>query len=268
MATVNPTDVSGTGDIVIQAQDTGWVRLGFQTQRRFLLTPFDLSSYVLAAVTSTPMATDYVQNTYANLYGLASQDEKVIGGGKTLFDIQSLKLTDLPGAAALANIYGILPFGNDYETQTLALYTRSFTIAKALARSGPVNVRGGTARAGFEQAELDAQFSINRFKEIWQNQLTMAGLVISAASTAGQSQASLRNDWLRSQQQQAASEQGKAQQKLEAAKQLDEDRNQHLKALSLYSDTVCQPCMLTNEDYTGKGFQHGVNTGHGFAIQR
>lgn len=255
-------------DVVIQAQSTLFHRDGHQLQNRYNELPSLFPDFMDWTVTTTPVPLDSVTKEYTELTTLVNQNPTVIGGGTTLFNVQNTKISDLPGQNTLLSIYSQDPFSVEYENETEALYERSFDIARARSRSGPANVRGGTARTAFESAELDLQMSLNRFKEIWQNQVTVSQMVTSAVQVASAAQAQLRSAWLQSQQQQAATEHGKAQEKLAAADQLNKDRESHLKACSLVAEVRGKPHMDSFEYYDGWGFQGATNTGFGYAIQR
>src|SRR5258706_850580 len=134
------------------------------------------------------------QDTSFQRAGVTTQDISYVGGVNPTISpvipsfISIIKPSFTPTARlaldSLATIYGLGPLDTTFETSTNALYTRSYAIARAAAQSGPVNVRGGTARIGFELAELDTQMSISRYKEVWQHQIEWAKVVEEAISIA------------------------------------------------------------------------------------
>jgi len=178
--------------ITIEAQDTTFSRVG-NTNEIITYTAYDyppLNSTVPALTTITkpsftisprvgtlnPSGVVSARIGAANLAALVSAR---IGPS----DLSTL-ITPPVGLTELAAIYGLGPLDTTYESSTEALYDRSYAIARATALSGPINVRGGTARMGFELAELDTQQSINRFREVWQNQVAWAGVVTKAIEAA------------------------------------------------------------------------------------
>ena len=210
--------------------------------------------------------TQITKDEQAALTALLIQDSTIIGGGLTLSNVQSINALLFIAAANLQKLYQLDPFDTTYETNTLALYTRQYAIARAAAVSGPTNVRGGTARQGFELAELDTQQSINQFREIWQNQVKVAGVVIEASNAANAAYDALVKLQLEAQKQQAATEQGRVLQTLSAAEQLSRDKEVFLRQLAWQADTTNQ--METDESITGYGLMTGVNTGFGMSTWR
>ena len=177
-------------NVTIQAQDTTFNRSASTTQlitytayNYPVLNPFTPVQYSVVKPAFTPSSRvgTLVPSITARI-GPTDLTTKVttrVGPA----DLSAL-LMSAAGLSDLAEIYGLGPFDTTYETNTQALYDRTYLTARAAALSGPQNVRGGTARQGFELADLDTQQSINRFKEIWSNQVAWAGVVIQAISTA------------------------------------------------------------------------------------
>ena len=179
-------------NITIEAQDTGFTRYGstgqvitYTAYSYPTLNPFTPTQYrvtkpaftpTIRVGTLTPASAITARTGPTDLSSLVSTR---IGPA----DLSTL-LSEPVGLDELATIYGLGPLDTTFEDSTNALYTRSYAVARAAAQSGPVNVRGGTARTGFELAELDTQFSINRYKEVWQNQVAWAGVVLSAIERA------------------------------------------------------------------------------------
>lgn len=259
-------------DVVIQAQSTLFNREGDTWQRKqyegssalaSLMGNIALNTQVLSSLTSAERIALAV--LFATTYST------IIPGGQTLYNLQAEDSGDpkqFTGAAALQSIYELDPFGTDYETETEDLYERSYLIARAAAISGPLNVRGATTRQAFELAELDTRMSINRFREIWQNQMSMAQVVTQAVQVANTAEAERRNALLRAQQQQAATEQGRSVQMLQAAEQLNNDINTHIRTLSLGGEFLTVPTMWTHEQLQGQGFQGGATTSFGMSTWR
>ena len=121
---------------------------------------------------------------------------------------------------------------------------------------------------GFELAELDTQQAINRFREIWQNQIAVAQVVTQAAVAFNTIAAARRAAMLQAQQQQAGTEQGRVVQSLGAAEQLSRLRQDHVKGFTGTCEYLGVSQMLTNEDMEGRGFQGGTTTAFGSSYWR
>lgn len=256
-------------DVVIQAQSTLFNRTGLTQQfKGYDAMPGGLVAALNEAYANAQIGSQLSSAEQAALYELLIQDSEVIPGGLTLFSIQSLTDSLFPGAGVLAAMYNVDPFGTTYETSTQAQYDRQYLTARAAAQSGPTNVRGGTARQGFELAELDTMQSISRFREIWQNQLARAQVNISAIQLANTGESQRRSDRLRAQQQQAATEQGRVMQTLGAAEQVNHERETLIRAMAAGGEFLSRPAMLTAESLSGQGFQSAVNTSFGMTSWR
>jgi len=256
-------------DVVIQAQSTLFNRQGLTTQTKFYQGSPTLAALMGNVALNTQIGLGLISAEQVALLQVLAQNSQVIPGGLTLFNIQNDSDPKLfTGASELQSLYELDPFSTDYETKTTDLYTRSYAIARAAAQSGPTNVRGGTARMGFELAELDTKMSINRFREVWQNQLAVAQVVVEAVRTANIAESERRNALLKAQQQQAATEQGRAVQTLQAAEQLNNDIATQVRALALCGEFLTTPQMVTSEALQGEGFQAGATTAFGMSTWR
>jgi hypothetical protein len=199
---------------------------------------------------------------------LLAQDPTCLPGGLTLKTLQELSPDTFPGAAELQNIYQQDPFSTEYETSTQALYERAYAIARSIALSGPTNVRGGTARIAFEVAELDTQMANNRFREIWQNQVTLAQVVTAAVQIANMAAENMRRTQLQAQQQQAGTEQGRVIQSLSAAEQLSRLRSDHVRGFAAGGEFLGQGQMTIDEALQGKQAQGGTQSMFGTSYWR
>lgn len=256
-------------DVVIQAQSTNFARQGETWQWKGYTLPSSLAAYIQYLYSYTAMASSLFSTELAALYGLMIQNSQIIPGGLTLYDIQNLDPTLFTGAADLQAIYQQDPFSTEYETSTQALYDRAYLTARNAAQSGPSNIRGGTARMGFELAELDSLQSNNRFREIWQNQLAMAEIVVKAIQVANAVESEIRNEQLKAQQLQAATEQGRVTQTLAAAEQLGRDKELHLRSLAAGGEFLSLPYMKTSEALQGEGPGQGsITTSFGMTAWR
>jgi|ERR1043165_1499652 hypothetical protein len=255
-------------DVVVQAQSTLFARQGLTTQTKAYSLPLSLAGSIAYAYLYSGVLADVWTAEQLALKALLLQDSKIIPGGQTLYNIQSLNPLAFPGAGDLANIYQKDPFSTDYETSTSDLFDRVFATARAAAQTGPVNVRGGTARQAFEFAELSTQISINRFKEIWQNQLALASVVEQAVQIANAVINQIREEQLKAQQLQAGTEQGLVMQTLSAAEQAAKDKEVHIRSLAGASEFLGVPIMRTQEALEGQGAQAPVTTGFGMSYWR
>ncbi len=256
-------------DIIVQAQSTLMTRNAVTDARKgYFLEPLLVGSlrylYLLASgVTATAWSAENLA-----LINLLTQNSEIIPGGVTLYDNQAISPDGFAGAGDLYNIYAKDPFSTEYEAETNALFDRIFMAARAVAQSGPENVRGGTARQALELAELETLISINRFKEVWQNQLATAAVVVQAVQVAGTIELGRRDVQLKAQQLQAGTEQGRVMQTLSAAEQLDKDRNTHIRTLAGMCEFLGVPQMLTTETMEGEGMQTPVSSGFGMSYWR
>lgn len=254
----------GTPTVNVDAMDTSFSRNGVTNQQRQSSGAWPTSNVTLA-LSDWLVTQPEVTSEQTALNALLKQSSTVFDTKAFLSSVLGLPQSAL-ATVNLSDIYTLNPFGNTYEVNTLALYTRQYLIARAAAQSGPTNVRGGTARQGFELAELDTLMAINQFREIWQNQVKVAQVVVEAASAADAAWEQLIKLQLEAQKQQAATEQGLVMQTLAAAEQLTKDKEVYLRAISLQAEA--NGYMVTTENLTGHGFQGGTNTGFGMSTWR
>ncbi len=245
-------------DVVIQAQSTNFNRQGTTQQFKAYNLPVAVASYLQYLYTNSSVSGTVTAAEQSALYALLLQNSEVIPGGLTLYNIQALSPTVFDGSAELLAIIQQDPFSTTYETSTQAVYDRAYLTARNAAQSGPTNIRGGTARQAFELAELDTLQSINRFREIWQNQLAVANLVERAVQLFNAVAAETRNEQLKAQQLQAATEQGRVVQTLSAAEMVAKDKDLHLRALAGSAEFLGVPQMLTQEALQGEGVGQGA----------
>jgi hypothetical protein len=186
----------------------------------------------------------------------------------TLKNVQEISPEVFNGAAELQLIWQQDPFSTEYEEETQALYERGYDVARSAAISGPSNVRGATARQAFELSDLDTNQAINRFREIWQNQLAVAGLVITAVQAHNAIAGTRRSAQLQAQQLQAGTEQGRVVQSLSAAELLSKFQNDHIRTFAAGAEFAGVAEMITNESLSGRGQQGAVSTAFGTSYWR
>jgi hypothetical protein len=222
-------------EITIEAQDTSFSRIG-QTYQNVTHSP--TGSIPLSGLTGRPTVT------------------------KPAFTV-----SPRVGLTNLAAIFALGPLDTQYELLTEALYDRTFAIARATALSGPTNVRGGTARMGFELAELDLQQALNRFKEVWQNQVSWASIVIGAIKTHDDVLVAYDQEKLSDNEQSIMAQHAETQSSVSYLGQImayDNNQIQAFTAVRHYGQTL----MKTEESLNGKGVQNGSVSGFGMSSWR
>lgn len=255
-------------EIVVQAQSTEFARSGSSRHRKVYSLPSDVASLIHVLADNASTSVLFASALRQMMYNLMVQDPTYIPGGLTLKNIQSIFPSAFNGAADLQAIYQKLPFSAEFETETRALYERQYSKARAEAQSGPTYVRGATARQAFELAALDTEMANNRFREIWQAQVTIAQLVTGAVQTAAQAESERWRLQLQAQQQQAATEQGRVVQSLSAAETAVAMQQGEVRALGAGAEFLGQQEMVIDEELTGAGFQSGTSTGFGTSYWR
>lgn len=249
-------------DVIIQAQDTTFQRVGQTEQRKGYFLP---GSLVLQQ--NIPGAGVNAAEAALILF-LMSQDPACLPGGLTLKNIQEIDPELFNGAGELQQIWQKDPFSQEFEDETADLYNRQYAIARSAAISGPSNVRGATARQAFELSDLDTSQAVNRFREIWQNQIAIAQLVIAAVQAHNAIATARRGTQLQAQQLQAGTEQGRVVQSLAAAEQASRSRNDHVRTFAAGAEFFGVGQMITNESIAGRGQQGAVSTAFGTSYWR
>ncbi len=255
-------------EIVVQAQSTAFQRSGNTFHRKGYTFPGDLATLISNAYYNSSINQAFATAERGMLYNLFLQDPTVIPGGLTLKNIQSLFPSAFNGAPDLQLLYQKDPFSNEFETSTKALYERTYEKARAAAQSGPQNVRGATARQAFELAALDVEMANNRFLQIWQAQVAIAQLVITAVQAAAQAEAERWRLQLQAQQQQAATEQGRVVQGLSASENATAMRQAHTRLLGAGVQFLGQEQMGIEEELQGEGSQGSAQTTFGMSYWR
>ncbi len=237
-----------TPNIVIESQNTSFVRVGETYQTIVRATP------TIPALAT--LAQQYIS------------DPTVIPGGVVLNKIMAESETTYPGYDSLAALLqAIVANWPAFEASTSDLYARSYAVARAAAQSGPTNVRGGTAQQGFELAELDALYSINRFKEVWTSWLQAWSLQMQAVKLSNDIPAALRAQWLQSQAQESASEHSQRMDNVALAEVYNAFNKTLIEQYSAAAN-FGQSTMRTEETFTGQGSQSGITTGFGMSSYR
>jgi hypothetical protein len=235
--------------------NTAFDRQGTSTAQKQFTLPSDLGT-AFSNLYNTPSVSAGLSTADTNfLQSILGRDAMQMPGASVLDGMAGLDPSAGTGASTLESIVNRNPYGATYETNTNDLYERSFDKARAAAQSGPANVRGGTARQGFELAELGTALSQNRFKDVTQNQRQDAGVVGEAAQIANAIEASRRGTSLAAVQQRNAGEAVRNQQGLDASRNVAGNRQINLGNLALAADVLGAPKQTQTDNLTGQGQQ-------------
>jgi hypothetical protein len=175
----------------------------------------------------------------------------------------SIDPANFSGLSALLKMAQRDPYSADYESGITSLYDRQFNKGRSLAQSGPANVRGGTARQGFELGEVDAQNSMNRFREIRGQQDREAGVVQQAIQTMNAIEGMRRGSQMQAQGQNMSGELGRKGASLSAAGQLTSRRQANAGNLALAAEMLGRPKQTTTDSLSGRGSQSASSSNWG-----
>ena len=236
-------------------QSSNFSRVGTSQQERQYALPANLSQLIEQAFLGSQVSSTLSANETAALQGLLARVIGDVPGLSTLQGIQGLDPTTFSGSNALQTIAARNPYSQDYENSTRDLYQRSFDTARAGAQSGPGNVRGGQARAGFDMADVGTQESINRFREIRGQQDKEAGVVQGAVGLANTIEGMRRGSQMQATGQRMAGEQGRGEQTLGAAGQVGRLRGNNTQNLNMAGEFLGKPKQITTDNLSGEGQQ-------------
>lgn len=255
--------------IIIQAQDTFFKRRGQTTHLKGYQTHSWVNQAIHDGTVLNNLGSVSSALEQAAMNALLARDVTILPGGVTLKNAQTaIAPNAFNGAGDLQAIYEKDPFGSEFEDETRALYERSYAKARTVARSGPINVRGGTARQAFEDTALDVEMSNNRFREIWQAQLALAQLVTAAVQLATNAEVERWRVMLQAQNQQATNENAQIMQALTASERLSQIRDADLRYISAAAEIMGQGQMTIAEDLEGYGQQGSAQTMFGTSFWR
>lgn len=241
-------------------------RTGTSTVGKEFTLPSDLAALVQQAYQGSAIDPGTGQNFLNLLNQLMTQNPEQVPGMGTLDEVSHMDPGNFENRSSLDTIALRNPYSQDYETAIGALYDRMFTKGRSLAQSGPTNVRGGTARQGFELAELDANIGRNKFKDIREQQDKEAGVVTDAVRTAEAIEGMRRDSKLRGQSQHMAGVSARKGEALGAAGQVGNTRQTHSAHLALAGDMLGKPKQVTKDNVTGRGNQVTQATNWGSGI--
>jgi hypothetical protein len=234
---------------------TAFSRRGTSETARTYDLPSDLAALIRQGFqTSSPQPA--LSDSQAQLLtALLTRDNTLVPGRSALDSIINLDPTGYTGEGALRTMSARNPYSNDYENAIGSLYDRQFATARSLAQSGPLNVRGGTARQGFELGELGAQNAFNKFREVRGQQDREAGVVQGAVQLLNTIEGLRRGSVMQGQQQRMAGESARTGEGIQSSSQLAALRQNNLGHLQLAGDMLGSPKNLTTDNLAGRGNQ-------------
>lgn len=255
-------DVGGTDS----SGSTKFSRTGTSETQKDYTLPSDLAALIQQAYLGsqiTPATTSSEQNL---LQTILSGSLDSIPGLSALQGIWGIDPVNYSGLSSLMAMSQRNPYSTDYETGVGALFDRQFGKGRALAQSGPMNVRGGTARQGFELGEADAQNSMNKFREVRGQQDREAGVVQDAVRTMNTIEGMRRGSAMQAQQQNMAGELGRKSAALNAQSGVDSMRRSNAGNIGLAAEFLGRPKQRVTDDLKGRGSQSASSSNWGAGI--
>lgn len=256
-------DVGGGSEDV----DTSFSRIGATQQiRSYPTLPAELTS-ILSQWFGMPQysqaGADIERIILLNLLGKATE---AVPGSSVISGIEQISPSSFSGDTALQNMADRNPYSKDYENAIGQLYDRGFEKSRALAQSGPLNVRGGTARQGFELGEIGAQNAMNKFRDVRQQQDKEAGVVQGAVQMMNAIEQLRRGSQLSASQLRTAGEQLRTQQALGSSSAIGKIRGQNQANVMTAAELLGGPTLTTGENLSGKGHQQTSASNWGVGI--
>lgn len=236
-----------------------------ESQKQYTL-PGDLGAQLASLYTAPPVDSTTTNLERNLIQGLLQRANSDFSGKSVLQDLENISPSGYAGKSALDNIIARNPYSTDYENQTKQLYERSFDKAHSAAQSGQSNVRGGTARQGFELGELGTGMSQNRFKDITSQQNQEAGIVSQAVQSANVIEGARRNTQQGAVTAHNAIELGRNQQSIDATAPVGRNRQINLQNLMLASEVLGVPRQTQKDDLAGQGQQIQNSQGTNFGL--
>lgn len=236
-------------------QNTAFQRKGTSTTDRSYALPSDLSALIKQGYTTGAPDPSVSSSESSFLLNLLSRDQGGVPGLSTLEAIRGISPTAFSGTNELNAMKLRNPYSSDYESAVGNLFDRQFATARSLAQSGPGNVRGGTARQGFELAELGAQNAMNKFREVRGQQDREAGVVQNAIQLLNTIESLRRGTQLQAQNQQMSGEAERTREGLGGSDATSRLRTNNLAHLQLAGELLGRPKQVTTDDLTGRGTQ-------------
>jgi hypothetical protein len=255
-------DISAEGGTT----DTSFQRSGSSAQEKSYNLPSALSSIIEQGYLTAAPPAALTTSEQSFIGGLLSLIPQALPYLETLSSNAGIDPTTFTGSTTLAQTAGRNPFSTDWENQTEGLYERIFDIARAQAATGPDNVRGGQARAGFEMADTNTQASLNRFQQVKGQQMQESGVVGEAIQTANAIEQARRGSAMQAQGQTMAGESSRRQAGNMGSEALTRLRTNALGQNAMGAEFMSRPKVTTMDDLTGKGNQSTFNWGAGAGL--
>ena len=241
-------------------------RQGTTTQAKEYSLANELSSLIEDNYKTSAVDSNASGIESGTLNTLIGQDTANVPGLSMLQSFMGMDPADFKGLSALLQMSQRNPYSGDYEAGIGELYDRQFATARANAQSGPMNVRGGTARQGFELGEIGAQQGMNKFREIRGQQDREAGVVQQAVQTMNAIEGMRRGTSVNAQQANMAGELGRKNSVGGAIGLLSDKRKTNAGSVSLASEMLGKPKQTTNDRLQGQGSQVGQASNWGAGL--
>jgi len=255
-------DVSVSGGTT----STSFAREGTSGQQKEYNLPSDLAKLIQQGYLTSGVPSDVAANELTMLNQFLKLVPEMLPGLTQVVQNYTMDPTSFTGSDTLESIAGRNPYSQNWETGTQDLYNRSFAQGRAATMSGPDNVRGGQARAGFEAADFDTQASINRFREVAGQQQAEAGVVGDAIKTSAAIEAARRGTILGAQNQQVVQESMRRGTQLQVPDALGKLRGHGLASNTMGAEFLAKPKVTTTDNLRGEGNQSTFNWGSGAGV--
>ena len=235
--------------------DTNFLRTGTSSTTKDYQLPSDLATVIAQNYQRSGPTAGMVSGENDLITALLGQDRSDVPGLDVLQAIRGIDPTNFSGVSPLQNIMARNPYSTDYESAIGQLYDRQFGKARSLAQSGPINVRGGTARQGFELGEIDAQQAMNKFREVRGQQDKEAGVVQGAVQLLNTIESLRRGNQMQAQHQTMGGEQVRTGQSMDAARHVNQRRGMNQANVSTAAEFLGKPKQTQTDNMSGKGSQ-------------
>jgi len=246
--------------------DTSFSRTGDSTQAKSYSLPGDLAAQIEQNYKTAGVPTSLTDSELSFIQGILTLVQSALPGQSVLQNNQAISPTTFNGSGTLGSIIAQNPYSAEWEAGTQALYDRTLDVARARTLSGPENVRGGQARAGFELADTNTQAGINRFQQIEGQQRQQAGVVDEAVKTANVIEQARRGTAMQAQGQEIATGNQWRGQGFDASGRLVPHRANALGQTAMATEFLSTPTVKTTDNLRGKGNQSTFNWGTGAGI--
>lgn len=243
--------------------NTSFSRQGTSSVDKKYQLPSDLSALVGKMYTGSQLNQGTTDNEQNLLNTLLQQSAAGVPGLAAVQEAEGIDPTNFSGLSGLNSITARNPYSSDYENAIGSMYDRMFAKGRSLAQSGPQNVRGGTARQGFELAELDANIGRNKFNDVRQQQDKEAGVVQNAIQMLNAIENMRRGSKLQAQGQHMAGEHTRKGESLQAASGVNAIRGANNQNVQLAGELLGSPTQTTTDNMRGKGNQATNSTSIG-----